>query len=196
ASEGEKAQRTQSTLVGRELELHTMSGLLGRALNGRGSVVGIVGPPGIGKSRLVREAMSIAKSRGVNVFSTYCESHASQIPFHSIARLFRAAARITGLDDADARAQLRAQLPDADHDDLLLLDDLLGVADPTMTLPRIDPDARRRRLGALINTANLARTEPILYVMEDVHWIDQGSESMMTDILAVIGQTPARRVAR
>jgi adenylate cyclase len=194
ASEGEKAQRTQSTLVGRELELHTMSGLLGRALNGRGSVVGIVGPPGIGKSRLVREAMSIAKSRGVNVFSTYCESHASQIPFHSIARLFRAAARITSLDDADARAQLRAQLPDADPDDLLLLDDLLGVADPTMTLPRIDPDARRRRLGALINTANLARTEPILYVMEDVHWIDEGSESMMADVLAVISQTPAMAV--
>jgi class 3 adenylate cyclase len=111
ASEGEKAPRTQSTLVGRELELHTMSGLLGRALNGRGSVVGIVGPPGIGKSRLVREAMSIAKSRGVNVFSTYCESHASQIPFHAVARLFRAAARITGLDDAVARAQLRVQLP-------------------------------------------------------------------------------------
>ena len=51
----------------------------------------------------------------------------------------------------------------------------------TWTLPRIDPDARRRRLGALINTANLARTEPILYVMEDVHWIDEASESMMAD---------------
>ena len=73
----------------------------------------------------------------------------------------------------------------------MILDDLLGIADPAVTLPRIDPDARRRRLAALINTANLARTEPILYVMEDVHWIDQGSESMMADILAVIGQTPA-----
>jgi hypothetical protein len=76
----------------------------------------------------------------------------------------------------------------------LLLDDLLGIADPTMTLPRIDPDARRRRLGALINTANLTRTEPILYVMEDVHWIDEASESMMADVLAVISQTPAMAV--
>jgi adenylate cyclase len=191
ASGDDKAPRSQSTLVGRELELHTMSGLLDRALNGRGSVVGVVGPPGIGKSRLIREAMSNAKSRGVKVFSTYCESHASQIPFHAVARLFRAAARITGLHDAEARAQLRAQLPDADPDDLLLLDDLLGIGDPDMTLPRIDPDARRRRLGALINTANLTRTEPILYVMEDVHWIDEGSESMMSDVLAVISQTPA-----
>ena len=191
AAEDDKALRTQSTLVGRELEVHTMSGLLDRALNGRGSVVGVVGPPGIGKSRLVREAMAIAKSRGISVFSTYCESHASQIPFHAVARLFRSAARVTGLDDEAARASLRAQLPDADPDDLLLLDDLMGIADPAMALPRIDPDARRRRLGALINTANLAGTEPILYVIEDVHWIDDGSESMMSDVLAVIGQTPA-----
>jgi len=191
ASERERTGPAQSTLVGRGLELHTMTGLLERAIAGRGSVVGVVGPPGIGKSRLVREALEVAKSSGVRVFSTYCESHASQIPFHAVARLFRTATRVGGLDDAAARARLRTQLPDADRDDLLILDDLLGIADPAVTLPRIDPDARRRRLAALINTANLARTEPILYVMEDVHWIDQGSESMMADILAVIGQTPA-----
>ena len=191
AADHDKAAPAQSTLVGRELEVHTMAGLLDRAMNGRGSVVGVVGPPGIGKSRLVREALEIAKSLGVSVFSTYCESHASQIPFHAVARLFRATAGITGLDDAAARAQLRSQLPEADPDDLLLLDDLLGIADPDVTLPRIDPDARRRRLGALINTANLASTDPILYVMEDVHWIDVVSESMMADVLAVIGQTPA-----
>ena len=191
ASERERTGPAQSTLVGRGLELHTMTGLLERAIAGRGSVVGVVGAPGIGKSRLVREALEVAKSSGVRVFSTYCESHASQIPFHAVARLFRTATRVGGLDDAAARARLRTQLPDADRDDLLILDDLLGIADPAVTLPRIDPDARRRRLAALINTANLARTEPILYVMEDVHWIDQGSESMMTDILAVIGQTPA-----
>ena len=191
ADEHETTAPAQSTLVGRELEVHTISGLLERAMNGRGSVIGVVGPPGIGKSRLVREAVEIAKSRGASVFSTYCESHASQIPFHAAARLFRAAARITGLDDVAARARLRTELPDADPDDLLLLDDLLGITDPDVTLPRIDPDARRRRLSALINTANLSRTEPILYVMEDVHWIDEVSESMMTDVLAVIGQTPA-----
>jgi class 3 adenylate cyclase len=194
ASERERTVPAQSTLVGRELEVHTMTGLLDRAISGRGSVVGVLGPPGIGKSRLVREVMEIAKSRGAKVFSTYCESHASQIPFRAVARMFRAAARIDGLDDAGARARLRDQLPDADPDDLLLLDDLLGIADPDATLPRIDPDARRRRLAALINTANLARTDPILYVMEDVHWIDDVSEAMMADVLAVIGQTPAMSV--
>jgi predicted ATPase len=45
-------------------------------------------------------------------------------------------------------------------------------------------------LTALTNTANLARTEPVVYVMEDVHWIDEVSESLMADVLAVTAQTP------
>jgi adenylate cyclase len=73
---------------------------------------------------------------------------------------------------------------------MLLLDDLLDISDPDVELPRIDPDARRRRMTALINTANLARTEPVVYVMEDVHWIDEVSESAMADVLAVTAQTP------
>ena len=39
-------------------------------------------------------------------------------------------------------------------------DDLLGIADPEVALPKIDPDARRRRLTALVNAASLARTGP------------------------------------
>ena len=70
-------------------------------------------------------------------------------------------------------------------------DDLLGIADPGMPLPQIDPDARRRRLTAMINAASLARTEPALYVIEDAHWIDAVSESMLADFLTVIPRTPS-----
>jgi hypothetical protein len=79
---------------------------------------------------------------------------------------------------------------DADPQDLLLLDDLLGITDPQVTLPQIDPDARRRRLTALINTMTLARTQPALYIIEDAHWIDAVSESMLAGFLTVIARTP------
>ena len=82
-------------------------------------------------------------------------------------------------------------MPDADPQDLLLFDDLLGIADPDVPLPQIDPDARRRRLTAMINAASLARTEPALYVIEDAHWIDAVSESMLADFLTVIPRTPS-----
>ena len=95
------------------------------------------------------------------------------------------------VDGEAARTRLRGQIPDADPQDLLLFDDLLGIADPEVPLPQIDPDARRRRLTALINTASLARTEPALYVIEDAHWIDAASESMLADFLTVIARTPS-----
>jgi class 3 adenylate cyclase len=182
---------SESTLVGREWELDSLAAMLDRSIGGRGSVVGVVGPAGIGKTRLAGEAAHLANSRGVEVFSTFCESHATDIPFRVVARVLRAGAQVRGLDDATARAQMRALIPDADPEDMLLLDDLLGIANPDMELPKIDPDARRRRLTALVNAASLARTEPGLIVVEDVHWIDEVSESMLADFFAVIPQTPS-----
>ena len=70
------------------------------------------------------------------------------VPFHAVTRLLRASSGVADLDGLAARDRVREQVPDADPQDLLLLDDLLGIADPDVALPQIDPDARRRRLTA------------------------------------------------
>ena len=103
--------RAESNLVGRRWEMSAVEGLLDRAVDGHGAVVGVVGPPGIGKSRLVREVSAMAASRGVEVFTTFCESHTSQIPFHAVARLLRAATGVEGLDAQAARDRLRDRVP-------------------------------------------------------------------------------------
>ena len=151
--------RAESTLVGRRWEMAAVEGLLERAIDGHGAVVGVVGPPGIGKSRLVHEVARMARRRGVEVFTTFCESHASRHPLPCGGAAAARGHRREGLDEA-ARERVRAQVPDAEPEDVLLLDDLLGIADPDVALPKIDPDARRRRLTALINAASLARTNP------------------------------------
>jgi hypothetical protein len=125
------------------------------------------------------------------VFTTFCESHTGQIPFHVIARLLRAATGVEGCDAQTGRDRLSGRFPHADPEDLLLLADLLGIADRDAPLPRIDPDARRRRLTALVNAASMARERPALYIIEDVHWIDRVSESMLTEFLSVIAHTPS-----
>ena len=182
---------TESHLVGRRWEMAALEAMVDRAIGGRGGVVNVEGPPGIGKSRMARETTMLAAGRGVEVFWTFCESHARDIPFQVVARLLRAGRGVADLDGEAARARVREQVPDADPQDLLLLDDLLGIADPEVPLPQIDPDARRRRLTALINTAWLGRTEPALYLIEDAHWIDAVSESMLADFLTVIARTPS-----
>ena len=187
---GMRQERTtrsaESDLVGRRWEMSAIEGQLDRAVDGHGAVLGVVGPAGIGKSRLVREAEAMAGRRGMEVFATFCESHTSQVPFRAVARLLRAVMGVKGLDGPTARDLLRERVSDADPDDLMLLDDLLGIADPNAQIPAIDPDARRRRLTALLNAASLAREAPAVYVIEDAHWIDEASESMLVDLLTVI----------
>jgi class 3 adenylate cyclase/predicted Ser/Thr protein kinase len=183
--------RVETQLVGRRWEMLAVEELLTRAVDGHGAVVNFFGPPGIGKSRLVREVSAMAAARDVEVFTTFCESHTSQVPFHTVARLLRAATGVESLEPQAARTQIRAQAPDAEPEDLLLFDDMLGIAEPGVELPKIDPDARRRRLTALVNAALLARETPAVYVIEDLHWIDEVSESMLAAFLTVIPQTPS-----
>ena len=184
--------RAEASLVGRRWEMAALDALADRVIGGRGGVVNVVGPPGIGKSRVAREAAALAAGRGVEVFWAFCESHARDVPFYAVTRLLRAGSGVADLDGDAARAQLRAYVPaDVDPQDQLLLDDLLGIADPDVPLPQIDPDARRRRLTALINTVSLARTDPALFIIEDAHWIDAVSESMLADLLTVIPRTPS-----
>jgi class 3 adenylate cyclase len=184
-------RRAETNLVGRHWEMAAIGAIIDRMISGRGGVVNVVGPPGIGKSRVAREAAALAASRGVEVFWAFCESHARDVPFYAVSRLLRAASGVADLDGVAARDRAREQLSDADPQDLLLLDDLLGIADPEVPLPQVDPDARRRRLTALINTATLARTEPALFIIEDAHWIDAISESMIGEFLTVIPRTPS-----
>lgn len=184
-------ERLEAGLVGRRWEMAAFKAMIDRAIGCRGGVVTVMGPPGIGKSRAAREVAALAAGRGLEVFWAFCESHATDVPFYAVTRLLRASMGMADLDGEAARTRVRQQLPDADPQDLLLLDDLLGVADPQVPLPQIDPDARRRRLTALINTASLARTQPALYLVEDAHWIDEVSESMLAEFLTVVARTPS-----
>ena len=104
---------------------------------------------------------AIAARREVEVFSAWCgKSHATDIPFHVVAQLLRAAFGVRDLEGPAARDRVRSRVPDADPEDLQLFDDPLGIADPDVALPVIDPDAWRRRLTALVNAALLARQVP------------------------------------
>jgi class 3 adenylate cyclase len=182
--------RKDSPLVGRTWELPALSATFDGVVDGYGgAIVGLCGPAGIGKSRIARELAAMAATRGVEVFETACESHARDLPFQVVAQLLRTAYKIRDDDAAADRARLLARLPDADPQEVLLLGDLLGINDPEATVPRLDPDARRRRLTALVTTASMARTSPALFVIEDAHWIDEVSESMLADFMAVIPRT-------
>jgi class 3 adenylate cyclase len=185
------SKRRESPLVGRDAEMSTLAAMLDEATDGRGLVAGVVGPPGIGKSRLTREVSALAADRGVDVIRTFCESHSKDIPFHAAAGLLRDFFGVSGLASDAARAKTRMALPDSDPDDLELLADLLEIRDAGPPVLAIDPDARRRRLASLLDTALLERRDPAVYVIEDAHWMDAVSESMLAEFLAIVPRTPS-----
>lgn len=183
--------RHQSTMVGRAVELEAIEALLDRAIGGAGGVVSVVGPPGIGKSRLVVEATRAADERGVDVYTAFGDIHTAGVAFHVVTKLLRAAFGVDGVDSVDARASLRASLSYADDEDRHLIEDLLGVRDTTVPAPAITPDARRRRIADLINGITLHRTTPVVFVIEDVHWIDEASEALLDVFLTVTERSPS-----
>ncbi|HEY0225354.1 MAG TPA: adenylate/guanylate cyclase domain-containing protein, partial [Mycobacterium sp.] len=176
--------RSESRLVGRRSEKSAIAALLDQAGAGTGTVITVTGRPGVGKTRLVREAVAIARGSGFEVFVTYCEPHTRDVPLQVISRLLRAIFGIVGLPPEEARTRVRSQLPEAGAEDLQLLDDLLGICGGAC--PDIDPDARRRRLVELIKSVSLARPAPAIYLVEDVQWIDSVSESLLADFAAML----------
>lgn len=184
-----RASRAEASMFGRQWEMAALAAIVDRTIEGLGSAVHVVGPPGIGKSRMAREVAAAATNRGFEVFWAFCESHARDTSFGVVTQMLRALAGASDVEGAVARSTIRERFVDADPDDLALLYDLLGLDDPEPSSLRIDPDARRRRLTALICGAAMRRTEPALFVVEDAHWIDAVSETMLADVLALIGRT-------
>jgi adenylate cyclase len=190
ASRGRLVMAREAPLVGRQREIGALIASLEGAMHGNASVVRVTGPAGIGKSRLIGEVAAAAMDLGAEVFSTFCQSHTGNVPFHATSGLFRGVFGIDDLDVDGARERVRTRLPNAHADDLVLLDDLLGIRAAATDLPAVDPEARRRRLTRLVETAVSARA-PAVYVIEDVHWIDEVSESTLVDFVATVAGSSA-----
>src|SRR5262249_28097452 len=76
-------------------------------------------------------------------------------------------------------------------EDLLVLFDLLGVSDPERRTPQMDPEARQRQLFAATRrlTHAQSRREPTVSLIEDLHWIDRGSEAFLENLVEALPGT-------
>ncbi|MFG1929464.1 AAA family ATPase [Mycobacterium sp. NPDC048908] len=179
------AGRRESTLVGRDDDIAAVTGIVSETIDGNGCVLAVVGQSGIGKSRFCSELLKIAQSAGMRTFSTSCESHTSEMPCRAVARLLRQILQI-GDDSEVSRAALRMRFGDAGEENLLLLEDLVGIRDADAVRPNVSAQARRRRLAALVGSRAMSPEQPTVYVVEDVHWIEAASEAMIADLLTEV----------
>ena len=187
--------RTRTPFVGRSRQLDLLGDALALAQSGSGQVVGIMGEPGIGKSRLLEEFVRSIAGAEVRALHGRCVPYGenrSYMPILDVLRGFfgtsgqdapgtvlgKVAGRLRGLGVQPEPAALIRHLLGLPHD-----------ADDGDPIASLAPEAVRARtfaaLQGLLTAAALE--EPLLISVEDTHWIDDTSQRFLELLARGIG---------
>jgi predicted ATPase/class 3 adenylate cyclase len=184
-------------MVGRADELRIIEEKLDLTLSGKSQVIGIIAEAGMGKSRLVAEVIRLARRKGFAGYGGACQSDGVNTPYLSWKAIWSA------FFDIDPAAPLKKQmralenaLEDYAPDRLQampLLNSMLDVDIPENDFTSsLEPQYRKSALTALFEDClrAAAKEEPVLIVVEDVHWIDALSHDLLEDLAKALVDCP------
>jgi predicted ATPase len=161
-------------LIGRTEDLARLHLSLEQVKLGKGQVALLSGDAGIGKSRLVAELKTEAFAQGFQVLQGNCFQGDHTYPYAPLLDLLRSSFLTSSTAQAESligpfAREMAPLLPDIAH----LLPNLT-ISSP---LPALDPEQEKRRLFAALTGffLNQATEQPLLVVVEDVHWSDDTS---------------------
>jgi len=183
-----------SPFTGRDAELAELGRALEVAAGGEGQVVGLVGDPGLGKSRLALEFRQVAGSRA-GVLEGRCLSYGAGIPYLPLFELVRQACGIRVGEEPDvagSKIELKIKSLELDVSLAQYLRHAFGLKTSDPALAQLDPQAiRARTFGALraLLVAEAAR-RPLVMLVEDLHWIDQTSQDFLAEFADDLPSVP------
>ena len=178
------ARRGLLRFVGRQGELAQMRRALDLARGGHGQIVGIVGEPGVGKSRLVYE-FKVVSQRGCLALETFSVSHGKSAAYLPLIELLKNYFQISAQDDERRRReQVMGKVLALDRgleDTLPYLLSLLSVSESTSPLQQMDPQIRQRRTFEVITRLLLRESlnQPLILIVEDLHWLDNETQAFL-----------------
>ncbi|HEV8310670.1 MAG TPA: sigma 54-interacting transcriptional regulator [Methylomirabilota bacterium] len=178
--------------VGRQHDLELLKNRLESAMRGQGQVVGIVGEPGIGKSRLLFESRQALAGHEVTYLEGRCVAYGSTIPYLPVLDILRASCGLAETDPPEVMsARIHGSLDalgidPAEAAPYLL--DLLGLKRETHRLATLSPEAVKARTFDILRQVSLRRSRnaPLIIVMEDLHWVDQTSEELLASLVEMV----------
>ncbi|WP_369140665.1 helix-turn-helix transcriptional regulator [Modestobacter versicolor] len=179
----------EGPLVGRAEELARLMAHVDRAVQGRPSAVLVAGDAGVGKTRLLDELSARAAERGVRVLSGHCvdlgDVGLSYLPFVDLLRPVVADPRLApALADHPVLAGLLTGRPGTGA--AAPADDADGGSPRARGTLRPPADDGRLQLFEAVASllAELAADQPLLLVLEDLHWADRSSRDLLRYLLA------------
>ena len=192
-------------LVGREAELAQLGRLLDSALAGRGQVVTLSGPTGIGKSHLMDVFGQYASADGFQVISGTSQRIYQSTTYWAWQQALRQLFGLAGEANAEtaaAQAALTARTLIQMNADwsvrVPLLRDVLGLPlEDNPTTAAFDPRQRQEALFALVVEIlrTWSRSQPLLLVLENAHWLDESSRALLETVAKATADVPLMIVA-
>ena len=187
--------RDDVPFVGRDRELAMLDDALESAREGRGRLLEIFGPPGIGKTRLLGELL--ARAEGFRVVHATCELYEASSAYRPFRTVLRSALDIArDANDADSASLLRERV-EAVAAELIPWLPLIAIpfdvaVASTPEVGELDDDFRRDRLHDAIAVLlrRLMGAMPMVVAFEDVHWMDEASIELLTYLASGVGRGP------
>ncbi len=196
----------RSVMVGRDAQLATLRRLFAIVQAGQGRMACVLGEPGIGKSRLLAELKVevMRDTPATRWFEGRCLSYGPTLPHHLVLDLVRS---MLGVGPSAGEPELRAALGQSTRDALGAgWQDAYTYLGHLLSL-RLEPEERARLAGLerevikryVASIAQLARamsaTDPLVLVLEDLHWADRASVDTLGQLVPFVTEMPVLCVA-
>jgi len=186
-------RRGLTLFVGRDAELQQLYRAQELAGGGRGQIAALVGDAGVGKSRLVYELSHSHRLRGWLVLESTSISYGKATSYLPVIDLLKAYFKIEDSNDLrEIREKVIGKLLALDRSLEAMLPPLLALLDTPVEDPAWAAiDARQRRQHTLDAVRRLvlceARQQPVLLILEDLHWIDSETQALLDNLVDSIG---------
>jgi predicted ATPase/class 3 adenylate cyclase len=190
---GLSEMRGLTPFVGRQSELHQLMHCYEHAKRGQGQVVGIVGEPGVGKSRLLLQLRSVLHQGEYSYLQGECHHYGEPVAYLPILDILRSYCRIEeGEQEVLSRKKLKrtiSRLGEQFTAILPPLQELLSLMVEDEQYLRLEPQLKRARIFEAIWSLLIreSQSRPLVLTIEDLHWIDKTSEEFLGYIIARLG---------
>jgi len=174
-------------MVGRQRQLASLSNGIDSAASGQGRAFLICGEPGIGKTRLVEELTAAADARQMPLLIGHCSEQDEAVAYLPFVEMLE-----TFINNSSSREELRTALGDQAPELVRMTPKLMNILPGLPPTPDLPPaQARRHLFNCFVEfTARFASRRPTLMVLEDLHWADNSTLSLLEHLVERLSELP------